>query len=591
MSQLEDIERAFTETLPHEHHASALSLARLLGRVLDDAPAVGEFEEDISASPELQAALTALTAKVLRTKHVTIRIEPRVDVQGNVDGLQQITLNDSSKVNNIIGKQVILSFSPTQQRFLAWAIIALIAAIVFLASGLWAVALAASGLALILAAPVFWPTVVRARRASRESAAGALRVRVVRPTPLAVLAPVAKGLIALGVLMLLGGLGLSLLAFPPQTQASRPLAPLITATPTATATATPTATATATPTATATATPTATATATPSATIQPTSTPSPSPIILPTLTPSTIAVPPPEQNPGFKREVIALYYPWYEMSDWTQNRSLMSDAPATPYNGDDDDALRRHIQQAAESGIDVLACVWLGPSENRIHPRCKRLLDLAAADGRVRVALFADSAAPTLFTEAGMAEAITVAQSEFCSSPAYFKVDGKPVFLMWEIDKLGPSDAWQRVRDQVDPSRSQLWIGGTTKETYLNVFDALFFFDITWETTPGAAMRSYTRKITSYNKQYATHKPLIGTVMPGYDHSRRRPEENHAIVDRANGSYYEEAWQRVIAMPADAVILSTFNEFYEGSYIEPSEKFGDAYLKLTATWTRIYKSH
>ena len=80
------------------------------------------------------------------------------------------------------------------------------------------------------------------------------------------------------------------------------------------------------------------------------------------------------------RPVMAFYYPWYEPGDWSYER--MSDLAAPTYSGGDDAAIRRHIQQADDAGIDALICTWYGPSEQRLDGRCRRLLQLVQESGR-----------------------------------------------------------------------------------------------------------------------------------------------------------------------------------------------------------------
>ncbi|HJZ49067.1 MAG TPA: hypothetical protein VKE41_17945, partial [Roseiflexaceae bacterium] len=80
------------------------------------------------------------------------------------------------------------------------------------------------------------------------------------------------------------------------------------------------------------------------------------------------------------RPVMAFYYPWYEMSDWSYDR--MSDVAAPKYSGGDDKVLLRHIQQADDAGIDALICTWYGPNEERLNKRCRRLLQLVEQSGR-----------------------------------------------------------------------------------------------------------------------------------------------------------------------------------------------------------------
>ena len=69
------------------------------------------------------------------------------------------------------------------------------------------------------------------------------------------------------------------------------------------------------------------------------------------------------------RPVMAFYYPWYELSDWSAGK--MSDIAAPKYSGGDEKVLLRHIQQADDAGIDALICTWYGPNEDRLGKRCR----------------------------------------------------------------------------------------------------------------------------------------------------------------------------------------------------------------------------
>jgi hypothetical protein len=280
--------------------------------------------------------------------------------------------------------------------------------------------------------------------------------------------------------------------------------------------------------------------------------------------------------------VIAFYYAWYQQSDWTLD--TMVDLPQQTYDGGDTAALQRHLQQASDAGINVLACAWYGPNEDRINGNCRKLLKLAEGTN-VKVALFADSAAFTnLFTEDGMVQALQAVQNDWASSPAYYKVDGKPAFFIWQLEPLGDVGAWQRVRERADPSRSMFWFGGSVTFNYLNEFDALFYYDITWENAPGAAMRSYLGRLKGY-----PGKPFVGTAMPGYDDTRNRPGSTHKVRPH-DPDYYRATWNAVIKGCAQAAIITSFNEFKEGSFIEPSQQYGTTYLDITREMIQQYKN-
>ncbi|MCS6882788.1 MAG: glycoside hydrolase family 99-like domain-containing protein [Oscillochloridaceae bacterium] len=279
-----------------------------------------------------------------------------------------------------------------------------------------------------------------------------------------------------------------------------------------------------------------------------------------------------------ERPIMAFYYPWWELSDWSYSR--MSDLPAPRYSGGDEEAMRRHVQQADDAGIDALVCTWYGPDEDRLNKRCRRLIELAREGGRdLQVAIIPDhSAWGALRSIESLARAVDVLKRDFFSQPNYLRYQGRPVVFWFNPPALGDVGAWRELRNRADPGREQFWFGGTDNFGYLEIYDALYYFDISWERRPGAAMASYASRLEQWNRANGQNRPFVATVMPGYDDLRIRG--GHAR-DRQNGEYYRSTWQTAIERNAQAVVLTSFNEFYEGSHIEPSERYGDLYLRLT----------
>ena len=80
----------------------------------------------------------------------------------------------------------------------------------------------------------------------------------------------------------------------------------------------------------------------------------------------------------------------------------------------------------------------------------------------------------------------------------------------------------------------------------------------------------------------------VATVMPGYDDRKARPGSGFA-QGREGGDYYRQTWQAAIASKPQWVIVNSFNEWPEGTYIEPSEQYGDTYLQMTGELARRFK--
>jgi hypothetical protein len=73
--------------------------------------------------------------------------------------------------------------------------------------------------------------------------------------------------------------------------------------------------------------------------------------------------------------------------------------------------------------------------------------------------------------------------------------------------------------------------------------------------------------------------------MPGYDDTRTDRQDAFA-VDRQGGKFYRESWSAAAASQPDWIIITSFNEWIEGTMIEPSLSYGDYYLELTRTMVR-----
>lgn len=288
------------------------------------------------------------------------------------------------------------------------------------------------------------------------------------------------------------------------------------------------------------------------------------------------------------KPVLAFYYPWYEPGDWNPVR--MSDLPVDPYSGGDDGVIARHIQQADDAGIDAFVCTWYGPNEARLNERCGKLLN-AAAGRDFNVTFIPDQAADftgTLKNPQGMIDSLRLLRDKYMRHPNWLRWNGKPVVVFWNLPSFGDVNAWRNVQQQVDPNHEWFWMGEGTNFSYLDVFDGLYFFDITWQADAARAMGSYAHGLEQYNKAKGTRKPFVSTVMPGYDDSRIRG--GHEIRDRANGDYYRRAWQAALDRNAQAVMITSFNEWLEGHQIEPSRKYGNLYLDITRDYAARFKN-
>jgi hypothetical protein len=78
------------------------------------------------------------------------------------------------------------------------------------------------------------------------------------------------------------------------------------------------------------------------------------------------------------------------------------------------------------------------------------------------------------------------------------------------------------------------------------------------------------------------------TVIPGYDDTKIR--EPGLAVDRYDTELYRIQWEQAIKADPDWILITSFNEWHEGSEIEPSLEYQQQYLDLTAEYAKSFKA-
>ncbi|MBV7333865.1 SH3 domain-containing protein [Chloroflexi bacterium TSY] len=117
-----------------------------------------------------------------------------------------------------------------------------------------------------------------------------------------------------------------------------------------------------------------------------------------------------------------------------------------------------------------------------------------------------------------------------------------------------------------------------------------YLYSNTWNPPADLAStnQKFSTRVQEARRQFGSNKIWVATVMPGYNDTRIRL--NGFAQARAGGAYYEQSWLAAIHSGPDWIVVTSFNEWPEGSQIEPSITYGDHYLNLTSNWSQQFKS-
>ena len=349
------------------------------------------------------------------------------------------------------------------------------------------------------------------------------------------------------------------------------------------------------------------------ASVQPTST------LVPTSTATTTEEPPalamgdqPSFHPAVAPAVLANYFPWYDPGTWSTGCTSGGDLPRDGvYQSDDGGAIARHIGQAQAAGLDGFAVHWFVAGD-RTDSNFAQVLG-QSPDGFDSTVTFLYHILPGV-DQQGVVDGLNHITINYGSHPRFFRVAGKPVILFSDMYRVPDATGvrpvsdqdvstalarWGAIRQAVDPDHNTWWITEGLQPDYLAVFDGLYVYKIDHACCPGAfaSASRWAGWTRDWEQQTGQPKLWVGTVMPGWNDLNSaqahcvdlRVSSEPFARDRASGAYYAQTWEAVLPTRPDFVVLHSFNEWVEGSYVEPSAHFGDLYLQLTAQWVARFK--
>ena len=267
---------------------------------------------------------------------------------------------------------------------------------------------------------------------------------------------------------------------------------------------------------------------------------------------------------------LSFYYPWYGTPDgsvgqwmhWVPQREY--DSTHVPligfYDSLSEDVIRYHVRIAQSVGFDGFISSWWGPG-NYIDDAFPKLLDIASeTDFEASIYLEIASDRNDLYNQ------LHYVLSRYGNHPAFLRWEGKPVIFIYgrvmgyfELTEF--AGVFDELQDQGLPA---FYLADRLSTKYLDVFDGLHAY------SPLSAMNTYTeltKKCTEMGKIFAA------TIAPGYDDTVIR--DPGLVVDRRNGTYYHDSWEIIMLTKPHWVLVTSWNEWHEGSEIEPSLEFGD----------------
>ncbi len=346
----------------------------------------------------------------------------------------------------------------------------------------------------------------------------------------------------------------------------------------------------------------ATAAATPAATLQATLQANAQPAVE---APNSIGVPAPTApaaGVGFHTYgspiVLANYMPWYNPDSWA---TCTADSPAAgPYQSSDAATISRQIAEARAAAIDGFAVHWGGPGDIT-DANLKQVLGQGYGATVTFLNHFFYGIAPRSQVIGALQTVIGYASSY----SSWVRYNGKPLIIFADMGRIDTGggltevQAWAEIRNAVDPGHTTIWMAEGLDPAYMQVFDGLYVYRIDHACCPAAYQNAgkWAGWVRDYEQRYGP-RYWMATIQPGWDDSRTIDEACNGVRlsaepfarDRENGAYYDRSFNAALGSTPDMLLVHSFNEWVEGSTIEPSAGYGNLYLDKTAQLVAQFKA-
>lgn len=298
---------------------------------------------------------------------------------------------------------------------------------------------------------------------------------------------------------------------------------------------------------------------------------------------------------GAEKLVLTHYMPWYQEKSvsgywgwhWTMNafdpegdasegRVLASHF--TPmigaYDSSDPHVIEYHLLLMKLSGIDGVVIDWYGREEFRdyaeLHRSSQVLVEQIQKLGMHFAVCYEDQTVSALVMERRLARKNRVKHAlsdlnwlseHWFSLPSYVRLEGDPVLLSFGLEGLSNSE-WTECLDALD-TEVAYFSEHHRRDAAVGAFD--------WPIPAQGVER-----IELFNRESEVWPHAIRTAFPRFKdiYKEAGVGEGWGSIEDENGETFRRTLANALAGEGPFVQLVTWNDWGEGTMIEPSEEFG-----------------
>jgi hypothetical protein len=312
-----------------------------------------------------------------------------------------------------------------------------------------------------------------------------------------------------------------------------------------------------------------------------------------------------------KTAVYAHYMPWFETPEttgngkwgmhWTMNtqnpetmdengkRNIASHFyPLTgPYASSDLSIIEYHLLLMKYSGIDGILIDWYGSFDVNDYGSNRKnseaLIDALDEVGLKFAVVYEDRTVPLVVEKGGAANRVEAAQADmvyleqnYFGKPNYIQIDGKPLLMVFGPEEFHQQAEWGEIFSVFNQAPTFVTLNGTSQQTQPHSSGEYVWVDQGSLDPKYATKSKFTVFIGGAYPSFADFYKQGGWGT-GFDWS----------IDPKNGETFKLNLQKAKTAGVDYLQLITWNDYGEGTMIEPTEEFGFTMLEHVQAFTGV----
>lgn len=322
--------------------------------------------------------------------------------------------------------------------------------------------------------------------------------------------------------------------------------------------------------------------------------------------------------------LMAHYMPWYQTPDasgywgwhWTMDHfdPTQPDANGRPqiashfmpltgaYDSQDDAVLEYQVLLMKLSGIDGVIVDWYGIDDFReyavLNDATVRLFEHIKRAGLRFIICFEDQIYIHMTHDGYLSDddaipnaqgVMRYMQEQWFSDPAYLSYDGQPLLFTYGPQYFRNPDNWETIFSVLDTAP-----GLVTLDKHMD-WAALSSYPWPPMAQSGGIElldRTLERYLTLFYRNAQRHDLIVGSAFPGFldIYAEAGVRASFGSINPHDGETLRDTLDLALEQNADIVQLVTWNDYGEGTIIEPTEEFGYQYLEIVQETRRALES-